>query len=52
MSGNKRALMGNDSKGARFYTIYPDTKAFVRRLEASVCREAGGMKADRVEVGC
>lgn len=41
MSGNKRALMGNDSKGARFYTIYPDTKAFVRRLEASVCGEAG-----------
>lgn len=41
MSGNKRALVGNDSRGASFYTIYPDTKAFVRRWEASVCAEAG-----------
>ncbi len=53
MSGNKRALVGNDSRGASFYTIYPDTKAFVRRWEASVCWGwDGGMKADRVEVGC
>lgn len=34
MSGNKRALVGNDSRGASFYTIYPE--AFVRRWEASV----------------
>lgn len=46
MSGNKRALVGNDSRGARFYTVYPDTKAFVRG------GWDGGMKADREEVGC